>query len=194
MNVKLWQVVAWIARCLISSLIPVLMVLAPSCTQGWHDPAKHKVQLISVEDGVRLEVLDGGGSGRPVVLLAGLGTTAHVFDGFAEKLAESYHVYGITRRGYGASTRAQSGYSEQRRAEDDLRVIDALKLVKPVMAGHSIAGMSCPNWGFVIMTGLADLFTSTHLMMPRTTTRNTSRSAASYPKPCSKRPHLLPPI
>src|SRR5258707_4207643 len=30
-------------------------------------------------------VLDWGGSGRPVVLLAGLGFTAHVFDGFAEK-------------------------------------------------------------------------------------------------------------
>jgi pimeloyl-ACP methyl ester carboxylesterase len=140
MNVKLWHVVAWTARCLISSLIPVLMVLAPGCAQGWHDPSKHKVQHISVDDGVRLEVLDWGGSGRPVVLLAGLGTTAHVFDGFAEKLAESCHVYGITRRGYGASTRTKSGYSEQRRAEDDLRVIDALNLVKPVMAGHSIAG------------------------------------------------------
>jgi non-heme chloroperoxidase len=140
MNVKLWHVVAWIARCLIPSLVPVLMVLAPGCAQGWHDPSKHNVEFIPVEDGVRLEVLDWGGSGRPVVLLAGLGTTAHVFDGFAEKLAESYHVYGITRRGYGASTRTQSGYSEQRRAEDDLRVIDTLKLVRPVMAGHSVAG------------------------------------------------------
>jgi pimeloyl-ACP methyl ester carboxylesterase len=140
MNVKPRHVVACIVRCLIPSLIPVLMVLAPGCAQGWHDPSRHNVQFISVEDGVRLEVLDWGGSGRPVVLLAGLGTTAHVFDGFAEKLAESYHVYGITRRGYGASTRTQSGYSEQRRAEDDLRIIDALKLVKPVMAGHSVAG------------------------------------------------------
>jgi non-heme chloroperoxidase len=74
------------------------------------------------------------------VLLAGLGMTAHVFDGFAEKLAGPYHVYGITRRGYGASSRPLSGYSEQHRAEDDLKVIDALKLVKPVIAGHSIAG------------------------------------------------------
>jgi pimeloyl-ACP methyl ester carboxylesterase len=140
MKVKLWRVVARMASCLVHSLIPVLMVLAPGCAQGWHDPSKHNVQFVTVDDGVRLEVLDWGGSGRPVVLLAGLGTTAHVFDGFAEKLAESYHVYGITRRGYGASSRTSSGYSEQRRAEDDLRVIDALKLLKPVVAGHSIAG------------------------------------------------------
>jgi hypothetical protein len=120
MNVKLWHVVdvvASIARCLVPSLFPVLMVLAPGCAQRWHDPSKHNVQFIPVEDGVRLEVLDWGGSGRPVVLLAGLGTSAHVFDGFAEKLAESYHVYGITRRGYGASTRTQSGYSAQGRAD-----------------------------------------------------------------------------
>jgi non-heme chloroperoxidase len=98
------------------------------------------VQFVTVEDGVQLEVLDWGGSGRPVVLLAGLGFTAHVFDGFAEKLAESCYVYGVTRRGYGASNRPESGYTEERRAEDDLRVFESLKLVTPVVVGHSVAG------------------------------------------------------
>jgi len=58
-----------------------------------NDPSKHKVQFVTVQEGVRLEVLDWGGSGRSILLLAGLGMTAHVFDGFAEKLAESFHVY-----------------------------------------------------------------------------------------------------
>jgi pimeloyl-ACP methyl ester carboxylesterase len=106
----------------------------------WHDPSSHRVQFVTVEDGVRLEVLDWGGSGRPVVLLAGLGFTAHVFDGFAERLTDSYHVYGITRRGYGASSRPALGYTGQRRAEDDLRVFDALKLAAPVIVGRSVAG------------------------------------------------------
>ncbi len=113
----------------------------------WHDPSEHKVQLVTVEEGVKLEVLDWGGTGRPVVLLAGLGFTAHVFDGFAEKLTDSYHVYGITRRGYGASTRPPSGYTEQRLAEDDLRVFDALKLVTPVVVGHSVAGNELSQLG-----------------------------------------------
>src|SRR5215469_2134687 len=58
--------------------------------------------LITVEERVRLEVLDLGGEGRPVVLLAGLGNTAHIFDEFAVKLSGVHHVYGIATRGYGA--------------------------------------------------------------------------------------------
>jgi non-heme chloroperoxidase len=34
--------------------------------------------MITVGDDVQLEVLDFGGTARPIVLLAGLGNTAHV--------------------------------------------------------------------------------------------------------------------
>lgn len=40
---------------------------------------------------------------QSMVLLAGAGNTAHVFDDFARKLTARYHVYGITTRGFGAS-------------------------------------------------------------------------------------------
>ena len=46
----------------------------------------HRVQFVTVEDGVRLEVLDWGGVGPNMVLLAGSGNTAHVYDDFAPKL------------------------------------------------------------------------------------------------------------
>src|ERR1700687_4983312 len=105
----------------------------------WHDPSKHEVQLLTVEEGVQLEVLDWHGAGRPIVLLAGLNNTAHVFDHFADQLSSTYHVYGITRRGFGASSQPDSGYSEERLADDVLHVLGALKLVAPVLVGHSIA-------------------------------------------------------
>ena len=106
----------------------------------WHDPSKHQVRFVPVDDDVRLELLDWGGSGRPVVLLAGLGNTAHIFDGFADKLSGPYHVYGITRRGFGASGHPNDGYDEQRLADDVLSVLDSLKIAEPVLVGHSIAG------------------------------------------------------
>lgn len=54
------------------------------------------VSFVEVAPRVRLEVLDWGGSGRAVILLAGSGNTAHVFDDFAPKLAAFAHAYGIS--------------------------------------------------------------------------------------------------
>ena len=96
--------------------------------------------FVAVDEAVRLEVIDWGGTGRPVILLAGSGNTAHVFDEFAPRLRDCCHVYAITRRGFGASSRPDSGYDDQRLADDVLAVIDALHLTAPVLVGHSMAG------------------------------------------------------
>ena len=50
------------------------------------DKSSHTVRYVTVDTNVRLEVLDWGGSGRPIVMLAGLGDTAHAFDDFVPKL------------------------------------------------------------------------------------------------------------
>jgi len=98
------------------------------------------VSMVTVERDVSLEVVDWGGAGRPIVLLAGLGNTAHVFDDFAPRLTSMGHVYGITRRGYGKSSVPAEGYDAGRLADDVVAVLDALKLERPVLIGHSIAG------------------------------------------------------
>lgn len=106
----------------------------------WRDPSPHRATLVTVDRHVTLEVLDWGGTGRPLVLLAGLGNTAHVFDDFAPRLTPFGRVYGVTRRGYGASSAPQQGYDADRLADDVLAVLDALRLERPVLIGHSIAG------------------------------------------------------
>jgi pimeloyl-ACP methyl ester carboxylesterase len=122
--------------------IVLALLIAPVCAQEstWQDPSQHRVQFVTLADGVRLEVLDWGGSGRPAVLLAGSGNTAHVFDEFAPKLTGFCHAYGITRRGFGASSQPESGYDDQRLADDVLEVLDSLQIDAPVLAGHSMAG------------------------------------------------------
>lgn len=107
---------------------------------AWTDPSPHHVSFVAVDKDIQLEVLDWGGSGKPLVVLAGAGNTAHVFDDFAPKLTAEYHVYGITRRGFGASVYSGSEYGADRLGDDVVAVLDSLKLSKPVLIGHSIAG------------------------------------------------------
>jgi pimeloyl-ACP methyl ester carboxylesterase len=123
---------------------------APPAAQGAQataGKAKPTVQFVTVEEGVKLEVVDWGGSGRPLILLAALGADAHIYDKFAPKLTGTCHVYGITRRGFGASSVPASGYSADRLGDDVLAVIDSLKLDRPVLVGHSMAGEELSSVG-----------------------------------------------
>ncbi|HVM92794.1 MAG TPA: alpha/beta hydrolase [Terriglobales bacterium] len=137
-------------RPLVTAIFTLLLAVSQVSAQqatSWHDPSPHKVQFVVVEKNVKLEVLDWGGSGRPIMLLAGSGNTAHVFDDFAPKLNSEFHVYGVTRRGFGASSKPDSGYDDQRLADDVLAVLDSLKIDKPVLVGHSMAGSELTTIG-----------------------------------------------
>lgn len=111
---------------------------------------KSKTQMITVAPGVSLEVIDWGGSGPPLIFLAGLGNTAHVFDNFAPKFVPNFHAYGITRRSFGASSTPapiDSNYTADRLGDDVLKVIEVLRVKKPVLIGHSIAGQELSSIG-----------------------------------------------
>ena len=116
-----------------------------------------------MDSSVRLEVLDWGSSGRPIVLL-GCYLTAHLYDDFAPKLTDRFHVYGITRRGIGASDKPPSGYSVQRSADDVLEVLDRLKMNKPILVGYSCGGqvLSMLGSNIPIVLGVSSI------LMPRT--------------------------
>ena len=118
----------------------LLVVTTIVSAQEWKDPSPHTVKFVTVEDGIQLEVLDWGGSGRALVLLAGLGDTAHVYDDIAVSLTARYHVVGITRRAHGRSSAPATGYGHARLGEDVKRVIDTLGINMPVVIGHSFAG------------------------------------------------------
>lgn len=116
------------------------VILMPQQLVVWTDRAPHQQRFVQVEPDVKLEVLDFGGSGPPVVFLSGLGDTGHSFDDFAPKFTDRWHVYAITRRGYGASSHPTSGYAIPRLAADVRAVLDSLHIDRAALIGHSIGG------------------------------------------------------
>ena len=116
----------------------------------WTDSSPHRVRFVPVAgrslgqaaSAMRLEVLDWGGTGPAVVLLAGSGGTAHVYDDLAPQLVDSFRVVGITRRGHGLSSRARDtlAYTIDTLTADIRAVLDSLGIRRASLVGHSIAG------------------------------------------------------
>ena len=132
------------------SLLTITRTPSAQDTHGISDATQHNIRFVNVQDEVKLEVLDWGGSGRPMILLHGSNSTAHEFDTFAPKLTGSYHVYGITRRGCGASSASpptDANYTADRLGDDVLAVIGELDVDPPVLVGHSLGGQELSSIG-----------------------------------------------
>ena len=104
-------------------------------------------RFVMVAPGVKLEVLDWGGSGEVMVMLTGLGDNAHVFDYFAFQFTKFFHVIGITRRGWLPSSQPKNGYDIETRAADDIKVLDTLGIKRAVFVGHSVSGSELSKIG-----------------------------------------------
>ena len=87
-------------------------------------------------DGVRFHYLDWGGDGEPLLLLAGLGCTAHVFAELAPHLSDRFRVLALTRRGHGLTDQVQNGHALADAAEDARRLLDALGIERAQVVGH----------------------------------------------------------
>lgn len=111
----------------------------------WLDPSPHTSRLVKVAEGVQLELLDWGGQGPPLIFLAGLGNSAHIFDDFAPPFRDRFHVYGVTRRGFGASSQPKTGYDVATLSADLLGVLREIGIKRASFVGHSIAGEEL-NW------------------------------------------------
>ena len=95
-------------------------------------------------DGVDLEIVEFGGSGRPVVLLHGLMGRATTWWPVARELIRHGRVLGPDARGHGRSGRpdpaAPDPWSPERMATD---VVELVERVGPAaLVGHSMGGLS----------------------------------------------------
>jgi pimeloyl-ACP methyl ester carboxylesterase len=104
------------------------------------DTSPHRSGFVKA-NGVRLQYLEwSGGKSGVLLMLAGLGDDAHIFDSFAGRFTGKYRVLALTRRGYGESDKPGTGYDVRTRVEDVHRFLDALGIPKVTLIGHSVAG------------------------------------------------------
>ena len=121
-------------------------------TAQWRDPSPHQVRFVSVDSGVRLEVLDWGGSGRPVVFI-GCYLTAHVYDNIApevdgsiSRLCRHQARRGRVRSsGDGIQSAAQGGRHPRRdRRVEDAEADPGRKLLRRRHPAHARRSKSRP--------------------------------------------------
>lgn len=93
-----------------------------------------------VANGINQHYVDWGGKGETLLLLAGLGNDAYVFDSFAVRFTDHFHVIGLTRRGFAPSEKPKGGYDTATRVEDIRAFLDALHIRRVHLVGHSLAG------------------------------------------------------
>ena len=112
------------------------------------DNSSHKSDLVDV-NGIRLHYLDWGGNGPILLFLAGMGCNAHIFDRFAPRFTDQFHVLALTRRGHGESDHLETGYDINTLTEDIRLFLDALKIDRVILAGHSMAGVEMSHFAAI---------------------------------------------
>jgi len=89
---------------------------------------------------LRIHVRDWGDPGAPpLVLVHGLRDHSHSFDDLARGLLDRYHVLALDLRGHGDSETTPY-YAFGHFVLDLHNLVRALRLVKPILVGHSMGG------------------------------------------------------
>jgi pimeloyl-ACP methyl ester carboxylesterase len=97
-------------------------------------------------NGIRLHYLDWGGTGPTLIFLTGMGASAYIFDKFAPRFNDKFHVLALTRRGHGDSDCPETGYDADTLTEDIRQFMDHLNIEKAILAGHSLAGVELTHF------------------------------------------------
>jgi pimeloyl-ACP methyl ester carboxylesterase len=80
------------------------------------------------------------GEGKPLVLISGLGYSSWQWHEMVPLLAEKFQVITFDNRGVGQSDKPAGPYTAGMLAQDTVGLLDALKIEKAVIVGHSMGG------------------------------------------------------
>ena len=82
-----------------------------------------------------------GDAGRPVVLVHGFGSSTYTWRKTVDALAPRHRVYALDLKGFGLTAKPKDGqYHMDAYTRHLLGFLDAMKLDRPVLVGHSLGG------------------------------------------------------
>ena len=100
---------------------------------------ENRVQLST---GVRMEYVEqGSADGLPLILLHGVTDSWHSFERVLPLLPKGLHVFALSQRGHGDSSRPESGYLLSDMSRDVAAFLDAVGPGTAVIVGHSMGSM-----------------------------------------------------
>src|SRR5947209_20441227 len=91
-------------------------------------------------NGIRIHYYRTGGQKPPAVLAHGATDDGLCWTRLARVLESEYDVIMPDARGHGLSEAPETGYTSEDRAADIAGLIEALRLDKPAIGGHSMGG------------------------------------------------------
>ena len=98
-----------------------------------------------IRDGTELVYWTWPGAGPPTLLLHGIGNYGRYWDLFADAVGGRLRLVAPDARGHGESARPAGEYAPADFTADALAVLDALKIERAVVVGHSMGGLHSIN-------------------------------------------------
>jgi pimeloyl-ACP methyl ester carboxylesterase len=92
-------------------------------------------------NGLRMHYLVAGNGGSPVILLHGYAQNSHMWRPLMQELGKTHLVIAPDLRGFGDTTKAETGYDKKNLAQDVHALARSLGLERAAIAGHDIGLM-----------------------------------------------------
>jgi pimeloyl-ACP methyl ester carboxylesterase len=127
-------------RVLLLSLFALLISCQQSEKQNQMEAKPIYKEAFIEGNGVKLQYLDWGGSGQPLVLIPGLYDSPYLFEDIASSLKDNFRIIAYSRRGHGKSKAINSDYSISVLVSDIKLLLDSLEIDKASLLGWSWAG------------------------------------------------------
>jgi pimeloyl-ACP methyl ester carboxylesterase len=106
-------------------------------------PFEPRFGEVELATGVRLHYLEQGNpAGKPIILLHGLCDSWSSFGRVLPGLTAAHRVYALDLRGHGDSGRPAGGYTPRDMAGDVVAFMDALKIERATLVGHSMGSFA----------------------------------------------------